>query len=179
MPDIVGGPVIKRRSAPHVFKLFTDPAFVFVIILLIKESAVSLKGFVCSHAQKTYGFFRSVSYPVPSSELFCQILLVHFIAVGPDRIVLQIDHIFMFGHFSDPELLFFVVPGIPEHFIAAQRRPGGHRKADPVRFYLILDLFKSLFNILCSHCILGFKVLVKDPDGLFRIIFVSVVQDQI
>ena len=80
--------------------------------------------------------------------------------------------LFMFGHFPYPEFLFLVVPGIPEHFIAAQRRPGGHRKADPVRFYLILDLFKRLFNILCSHCILSFKVLVKDPDGLFRIIFV-------
>ena len=99
--------------------------------------------------------------------------------VSPDRIILQIDHIFMFGHFSHPKLLFFIIPGIPEHFIAAQSRPGSHGKADPIGLHLIFDLLKSSFDIFCGYRILSFKILVKDPDRFFGIIFVPVVQDQI
>ena len=179
MPDIVGGPVIERRSAPHVFKLFADPAFVFVIIFFVEKSAVSLERFVCSHPQKAYGFFRSVGHPVPSAELLGQVFLVHFIAVGPDRVILQIDHIIMFRHIPHPKFLLFVIPGIPEHFIAAESRPGSHGKADPVRFYLVFDLFKGSFDILCSHCILGFKVLMKNPNGFFGIVFIPIVQYQV
>ena len=136
------GIIIKGGSAPHVFKLLRNPAGSFVTVFFIQESAVPLQGLIRPHSQQAHGLFPSVRKSVPAAELFGEILLMHPVAVGSHRIVIQIDYILLIRHGAHPAFLLGIVPGIPVHFIAAERRPGSHGQADPVGLHLIPDPFK-------------------------------------
>ena len=116
---------------------------------------------------------------VPSSKLFCQILLMHFVAVCSDRVMIKTDNIIFLGHPSDPGVFFVIIPRIPVHFIAAQSSPCGHGQTDPVGFHLILDRFKGSFYVFCGYCVLGFEILMEDSYFLFGVIFSFKIQYQV
>ena len=179
MPHILRGPIIERRGAPYILKLPADPAFSPISIFLVQKSAVPLQGFVGPHPQKADGFPVPVGHPVPASKLSCQILLVHPVTISGNRIVLQIYHISVLRHFPNPALLPGIVPGIPVHLIAPERRSGSHGKAHPVGLHIFVDFLKGSLHILRGHRILRFKILMKDAYFFAGIIFFLEIQHQI
>ena len=146
MLHITGRPVIKRRCTPDVFKLFADPAGVFISILPIDKTTVTLHGFICPDSQQTDCLFVSVGKAVPPSELFCQIFLMHFVVISCHRVIFQIDDIRMIRHRTYPYIFFHIVPGIPVHLITAHSRAGRHGQTDPVWFHILFNV--SFVNLL-------------------------------
>lgn len=166
-------------GAPHIFKLAADPALSLITVFFIYKPAVSLQRLIRPHSKQTDRFFILMGYPVPPAELFCQILLMHAVAVSCHWIIFQVDYIFMFRHFPHPCFFLRIIPWIPEHFITAQSSSCSHRKADPVQFRLPFQPFKSTFYILRRHRILSFKILMENPDFFLRIKLFLEIQRQV
>ena len=116
---------------------------------------------------------------VPASELSGKILLVHTVFISGNGIILHIDYKIMPGHRTAPCLLHAVIPRIPVHLIAAQRRSDRHRQADPIWLRLILDSIKGPLDILRCYGVLRLKILMENADFLIRVIFFLKIQRQI
>ena len=179
VPDILRSPVVERGGTPDILELLRDPAFSLVAEFLIQKSAVSLQRLIRPYSQKTDRLPISMRDLVPPPELLRQILLVHPVTVGRDRIMRKVDHIFLLRHLPDPQLFLLIIPRIPVHLITAESRPGRHWKAYPVRLYYILNPLKCTLHIFCRHGILCFKVLMKDTDPLIYSISLLKIQHQI
>ncbi len=179
VPHIGVRPVVKGRRRPHVFKLLADPAFPVISVLFVENSAVPLQGFVRPDPQKAHRLFAAVGKAVPPAELPGQILLVHSVTIGRNGVVPQIDHIRVLRHGPAPGLLLRIVPGVPEHLIAAQRGSHGHRQADPVGLHQLLHALEGGFHIFCGRRVLRLKILVEHADFFLRVIFLLKIQRQI
>ena len=179
MPDVAERPVVQGRRAPDVLELVAHPALALVAVFLVEEPAVALQGFIRAHAEQTDRLLIPVGDAVPAAELLGQVLLVHPVAIGGHGVVLEVDDVLVLGHGAHPGLLLGVVPRVPIHLIAAQRRARGHGQADPVRFDLVLDALKGALNELGRHRVLRLKVLVEDADLLFRVVFPPKVQREV
>ena len=179
MPHVIDGPVVHRGGAPDILELPADPAGVVVAVFAVQYPAVTLHGLLGAYAEQADRLPVPVCDAVPSPELLCQFLLVHPVVVGRHRVVLHVDDVRMVRHGADPQLLLGVIPGIPEHFIVAERRSGRHRKADPVGLHVVLDPGKGALDVLCRERVLCLKILVEYADLLLRIIFFLEIQDQV
>lgn len=117
-------------------------------------------------AQQTDGFFIPVGQPVPPAELLGKVLLVHPVMIGGHRIVLQIDDIGMLRHGPHPKLFFCVIPGIPEHLVAADAGASGHGQADPVQLHRRIPFQpgKGPLHIFGGYGILCLKILMENAD---------------
>lgn len=126
VPYVRERPIVERGGAPDVLKHRAHPASALVAVLFIEKSAIALQGFLRADAQQAYGLFFAVGQAVPAAELPGKVLLMHAVAVGGHGVVFQVDDELVLWHGPHPGRLLGVVPGIPIHLIAAQRRAGGH-----------------------------------------------------
>ena len=179
MPDIAGAPVVYGRSHPDIFELVADPAGFFVTVFPVQKTAVTLQRFISANTQQAYCFFVAVRDTVPPAELFGQVFLMHTVTIGRHRVIFDVDHIFVLRHRPDPGIFFGVVPGIPVHFVAAERRPCRHRQADPIRLHIFFDPCKGPFDVFCGSAVLRFKILMKNADAFIRIMCLLKIKHQI
>lgn len=104
---------------------------------------------------------------------------MHLVFIGRDRIVFQRNHVIEIRSGPNPQILFFIVPRIPEHLVIAQSRTGSHRQAHPIQFGIVLDSLHRPFDIPRRIRVLRLEILMKDADLLFRIVLLLKIQNQI
>ena len=104
---------------------------------------------------------------------------MHAVAVGRYGVVFQVDDVFLLRHFPHPGVPAGVVPGVPVHFVAAERGARGHGQADPIRLHTALDALEGAFHIFRRHSVLRFEILMKNTQRLLGEAAVPVIQHQI
>ena len=84
----------------------------------------------------------------------------------------------MLRHGTDPEFLLGIIPRIPVHLVAAEAGPGRHGKAAPVQFHhwILGQSLEGSLHIFRCNGVLGFKILMKYPDGFTWVVFFLEIQ---